>query len=217
MLKLSVTDRTAANNDVLRREGLMPAVFYGRKEKSTPIAIKVRDFSDIWKKAAESSVITLEHPKKSLSVLIQDVAVDPVRGTPLHADFYVVEADKALEVAVPLEFTGVSVAVKDLGGILLKALHELTIEALPKDLPHSIEVDISALKALDSQIHVSDIKLPAGVTAITDADEVVAAISVAQDEPEEPAPAFDPNAVELSVEKGKKEVEGEAADGEAAE
>jgi large subunit ribosomal protein L25 len=209
MLKLNATARTTPNNDILRSQGLMPAVFYGRKEKSTSIAIPEREFSSVWKKAGETSIISLESSGKTLSVLIHDVAVDPVKGTPVHADFYVIEADKALEIAVPLEFVGVSGAVKDLGGTLVKALHELMIEALPKDLPHSIEVDISALSTLDSQIHVSDIKLPAGVTSVVDADEVVAAISVAEEEPAEPV-VFDAAAIEMSVEKGKKEEEGEA-------
>lgn len=217
MLKLAATARKGSNNQNLRKEGFIPAVFYGRKEKSTPIALKEREFSSVWKKAGETSIVTLEAPGKTLTVLIHDVAVDPVRGTPIHADFYVVEADQALEVAVPLEFVGVSPAVKDLGGTLVKALHEVTVEALPANLPHSIEVDIASLSTLESQLHVSDIKLPSGVKMVTDADEVVAAIAVAKEEPVEPV-AFDANAIELSVEKGKKEEEGaEGEEGEAKE
>ncbi len=87
-------------------------------------------------------------------------------------------------------------------------LHELEIEALPKDLPHNLIVDISKLSALDSQILVKDISLPAGVVLLSGPEEVVAAISVAQEEPEEAAPAPSIADIELSVEKGKKEEEG---------
>jgi large subunit ribosomal protein L25 len=117
-------------------------------------------------------------------------------------------------VAVPLEFEGVSPAVKDLGGILTKVMHELELTCEPSDLPHAIHVDISALAALDSQIKVSDLQLPKSAELSVDADEVVAMISTAQEETEEAAP-MDLSAIETSVERGKKEEE--AAEGEAKE
>jgi large subunit ribosomal protein L25 len=87
-------------------------------------------------------------------------------------------------------------------------LHEVEIKALPNDLPHGIEVDISVLENADSQIHASDLKLPKGVTLVTEAEEVVASISVAQEETEEAAPV---DLASIEVEKkGKKEEETEA-------
>ncbi len=135
--------------------------------------------------------------------LIHDVDLHPVTGIPRHADFYVIEKGKKLQVNVQLEFTGVASAVKDLEGTLVKVLHELEIEAMPKDLPREVLVDISQLATLESQILAKDIPLPAGVTLITGADEVVAAISVKQEEKEEPVASIAD--IEVVGEKGKEE------------
>jgi large subunit ribosomal protein L25 len=126
----------------------------------------------------------------------------------IHADFYVPEKGKKVEVEVPLEFVGVSTAVKDLGGTLVKVMHEIEVEALPKDLPHSIKVDISKLIDVEAQILAGDLALPEGVSLITEAEEVVASIAVAEEEKEVAAPA-DLSQIELAEKKGKKEEEGE--------
>jgi large subunit ribosomal protein L25 len=94
---------------------------------------------------------------------------------------------------------------------LTKVMQELEIECEPKDLPQHISVDISKLIELDSQIHVSDLSLPASAKISADPDAVVAMISVAQDEPTEPAAPVDLSTIEISEERGKKEEEGEAA------
>ena len=101
-----------------------------------------------WKQAGESSVIHLTGKDIDHEVLIQDIDLDPVTDNVRHADFYVIEKGKKVTVRVPLEFTGVAPAVKDLGGILVKVIHELEIEAMPKDLPHNLSVDISKLALL---------------------------------------------------------------------
>lgn len=194
---------------ILRKQGFLPAVYYGHKQESTPVALKMGEFLKVWKDAGESSVVELVTPEGNLETLIYDVQLDPVTNQPVHADFYVPEAGKKVTVSVPIEFVGVSPAVKDLGGLLVKVLHELEIEVLPKDLPHAISVDISTLKTLDAQIMIKDLKLASSVTILANPEEVVAAISVAQEEPEE-APAQDISSIEVVGEKGKKEEEGEA-------
>lgn len=209
MLELEVKKRDAKENPVkLRKDGLVPAVYYGRKEKSTPISISQKVFLKIWKQAGESSIISLTGDAKDVQVLIQDVDRDPVTGLPIHADFYAIEKDKKLKVKIPIEFTGVSPAIKDLGGILVKVLHEIEVESLPKDLPHGVSVDIKALAELTSQILAKDIALPHGVELVTLPLEVVAAITVAKDEPEEPAAPIDLSTIEVEK-KGKEAKEGE--------
>ena len=121
------------------------------------------------------------------------------------------EKGKKIEVNIPLAFVGVSPAVKDLGGNLVKVMHEITIEASPENLPHEIEVDISALTTFDSVILAKDITLPKGVSLATEEDEVVASVSAPRgDEPEEPAVAPDLSAIEV-VKKGKKDEEADGA------
>lgn len=210
MLTLEVEMRKEGGLTAMRNAGKLPAVLYGRHEASTPIVIETKAFEKVFRSAGESSVITLSGLGEAKQALIHDVAVDPVSGVPLHADFYVIEKGQKVTVPVPLSFVGVSPAVKDLGGILVKVMHEIEIEVDPTELPHEIEVDISALVTLDSQILVSDLKFPASAEVQVDKDEVVALVSVAVDEPEEPV-AVDLSAIETSVERGKKEdEEGEA-------
>ncbi len=194
----------------LRASGLVPAVVYGAGEEPVHVTVKAVDLEKAWTEAGESTVVSLSGLDKAKDVLIQEVAVDPVYGTPIHADLYAVRSDVAVEVNVELVFAGVAPAEKDLGGTLIKVMHEIAVEALPKNLPHEIVVDISGLKTFDDQIHVRDIALPAGVTAVSEADEVVALVQEAQEETEESATPTDVSAVE--VEKKGKEEEGEAAE-----
>jgi large subunit ribosomal protein L25 len=209
MLSLSIEKRDSkANLNASRKAGKIPAVFYGRKAKSTPIWLTEKEFIKVWRKAGETSVIELKGTGMDHQALIHEIDADPVSDRIRHADFYVIEKDQKLEISVPLNYIGVSGAVKDLGGILVKVLHELKIEALPKDLPHSIDVDISALAAFDSKIHAKDIKLPAGVELKEKADATVAGVDQPREEKEEEAAPVDLSTIEVEK-KGKEPVEGE--------
>lgn len=205
-MKLAIQKRTE-DASVVRSTGSIPGVFYGPKVASTPISVNSGEFMKVWKQAGESSVITLSGVDEDHDALIHDISKDPVSDVVTHVDFYVIEKGKKVEVAIPLEFIGESAAVKTLGGSLIKVIHELEIEALPKDLPHSIEVDISSLVDFEAQIKVADIKLPAGVTARIDADEVVALVSAPKEEVEEESGPIDMASIGISEERGKKEEE----------
>ncbi len=207
-LKAELRDLKTAPADI-RKAGNVPAVFYGKKEASTPISIRQTDFLKTWKEAGESTVVTLQTADGSKESLIHDVSIDPVSGAPLHADFYVFEKGHKVEVALPIEFEGTSSAVKDLGGILVKVLHELKIEAMPKDLPHNITIDISPLAQFGDQILAGQIKLPNGVELKEKPEEVVATVSAPREEKEEVAAPVDLSSIEV-VEKGKKEEEAPA-------
>jgi large subunit ribosomal protein L25 len=161
-MELAVEKRDKTTNvKELRRTGKVPAVVYGRSEASTPITIDRKVFEKLFHEAGESTVITLKGLGAIKEALINEVALHPVSGAPLHVDFYAIEKGQMVTVSVPLEFEGVSPAVKDLGGVLVKVMHELEIECEPKDLPQHIIVDISKLKTFDDQILVKDLALPA--------------------------------------------------------
>jgi large subunit ribosomal protein L25 len=211
MLTLDAQKRDiSTNNDELRAEGKMPAVYYGKKTASTPISFLQKDFIKVWHKAGESGVVSIKTSEGTVDALIKDVDMDPVLDMPRHADFYVFEKGKKIEVSVPLDFDGVSPAVKDLGGILIKALHDLKIMSDPTSIPHEIKVDISTLADFDSVILAKDLKLPSGVELAEKEDEVVAAVGRAKEEVEETAPV-DLSSIEVEK-KGKKEEEGEPAE-----
>ncbi len=204
-MQLAVEKRdTAIKAAAIRKGGLMPAVVYGRSEESTPISVSRKDFEKLFKTAGSATVITLKGLGEEKDALIHEVSFHAVSGEPLHADFYAIEKGQTVTVSVPLEFDGVSPAVKDLGGILVKVIHEIEMEVLPKDLPNLIHVDISKLQTLDGKIFVSDLKLPSSAIISIPTDEVVAMIDTAKEEVEESAP-MDLSAIETSVERGKKE------------
>lgn len=210
-LKVEIRD-TKVKPDSIRKAGKIPAVFYGKKEASTPIAIGKTDFLKVWKEAGESSVISLITPEGAVESLIHEIDFDPITGTPRHADFYVFEKGHKVKVEVPLEFTGVSPAVKDLGGTLVKVMHALKIEAMPKDLPHNITIDISPLVSFESQILAKDIAIPEGVTLLEKPEEVVALVAAPREEKEEEEAApIDLSAIEVEK-KGKEETPETAAE-----
>jgi len=199
----------AVKVDALRKSGEIPAVFYGAGEATTSVSVSRIDFKKVWREAGESSAVKISMADKSIDALIHDVQTDPITDEPIHADFLAIDMNKKIKVNIQLEFEGVSPAVKSGLGNLVKVLHEVEVEALPKDLPHNLVVDISSLETLDNNITVADLKVPSGVTMITPETEVVASIVAQVEEKEEVAPV-DLSAIEVSVEKGKKEEEGEA-------
>ncbi len=207
-LKADIRD-TKTKPEEIRKTGRIPAVFYGKKEASTPISISKVDFLKVWNEAGESSVVKLDTPDGDKESLIQDVDLDPVTGIPRHADFYVFEKDHKVEVKLPIEFVGVSSAIKDLGGSLVKVLHEVKIEAMPKDLPHNLQIDIGSLIQFGDQILAKDIVLPQGVELKENPEEVVATVAAPREEKEEEAAPIDLSQIEVEK-KGKEETAEEA-------
>lgn len=203
-----------AKMGVLRKSGKIPAVFYGAGKETTSISISTVEFKKVWREAGESSAVKIGMTGGDVDVLIHEVQVDPVTDEPIHVDFLAIDMKKKIRVKIALVFEGVSPAVKSGLGNLVKVLHEVEVEALPAELPHSLIVDISKLATLDNNITVGDIKLPAGVVAITNAADVVASIVAQVEEKEEVAAPVDLTAIEVEK-KGKKEEEGAVADGAA--
>lgn len=211
MLTLAVEKREKVGKlDGVRALGLIPAVYYGPKEASTNASVSNIEFKKVWKKAGESSVIILkEKSGTEHEALIHEVDVHPLTGEPRHVDFYVIEKGKKIEVDVPIVFAGISPAVKDLGGILVKVHRELKIEAAPRDLPHEVTADITKLATLTDVIHAKDIVLPNGVELKLNPEEVVASIAEAKEEVVEAPEAIDMSTIEVEA-KGKEVKEGEA-------
>ena len=190
--------------NAIRKAGKIPAVFYGRKQTSTPITIEARDFEKAWKKAGEHSIITLQGAGEDVQALLHAVDKHPVAGTVRHADFYVFEKGQKLKIKIPIEFVGISPAVKDLGAVLVKVVHDLEIEAEPRDLP---------LKAFGDVITAKQISLPKGVSLVVNPDDVIASVYEPKEEVVEAAPV-DLSSIEV-MQKGKEPAVGEDAAPEA--
>ena len=207
MNKLTATMRSKTDKlGDIRKSGMVPAVVYGARVENTTISVSSVDFEKVLKAVGESSTLTLELKDKEVEVLIHEVQRDPIKGFPMHVDFLAIDVNKPVIVVVPIEFIGVAPAEKNSLGILVKTLHEIEVEALPKDLPHNIEVDLSSLENLDDQIRVEDIKAPANVTIKTDGEEVLAIIAPMTEEVAEETPSADLSSIEVEK-KGKKEEE----------
>ncbi len=198
-----------------RKEGKLPAVFYpskgragGSKKESTSIFIDQSEFGRAWKKAGESTVLDLEVDNKVIPVLIYKVDLNPLTSEPIHVDFYAVDMTKKVSTTVPFSFVGEAPAVK-LGGTLVEVMREIEVEAMPADLPHEIEVDVSVLENFESKITIGDLKIPEGVSVSAEKEDVIAFVEEAKEEEEEVLEEA-VSVADIEVEKkGKQEDESE--------
>lgn len=167
----------------LRTEGWLPAELYGKGKENLHVQVNAIEFEKLFRKAGESTIITLDiEGVGQKTVLVQDVQVNYLRSIADHIDFYEVNMSEKLTATVQLEFVGEPLAVKALGGTLVKVISEVEVECLPKDLPHSIEVNIESLKTFDDQIALQDIKLPSGVSLTAeDLEELVVKVQPPRD------------------------------------
>ncbi len=175
---------------VIRAAGRIPAVYYGRNRKNQPIAINYQNFKKIFGSAGENTIINLSIDGKESPVLVYDVQYNPVSDKISHVDFIHVDMDKEITTSVKVTFVGVSPAVKNMGGILDVHKHELKIKCLPKDLIHSVEVDISSIVDFHTTIHVKDVKVPNTIKILDNPDTtVVTAVHQKVEEETKPAEA----------------------------
>ena len=212
--KLVADKRTITGRKVkaLRREGILPANFYGRGVKSYALQLNYRDFSSVFEKTGESGLIDLVvgKAKTAWPVLVGDIQTDPVTDNILHVDFRQVDLTKKTIVSVPIELVGEVPAVEAGDGVLIQTLAEIEVEALPEELPDHIEADTSSLKKIDDAIRVSDLEVKSGITIKAGQEEVVAKVEPPTKE-EEPAPVEEPEVIgKEGQEEAKEEQPGEA-------
>jgi large subunit ribosomal protein L25 len=202
-------------NRRLRSRGMIPGVVYGTGKKAVPVAVSPREIGAILKSASgENTLFDLDLGGERRKVILKEFQREPLRGKLLHADFYEVALDKALQVKVPIELEGVPTGVKLQGGIVDFVTRELEVECLPADIPAKIAVDISHLE-LGKHLRVSDLKLGDRVSVLDEADLVIAHVVLPRAEVAAEAAApeavAEPTAAEPEViKKGKAEKEGEA-------
>ena len=162
------TEQGSGASRRLRRAGQTPGIIYGGTEGPVNIALDHNALYHALKKEAfHSSILDMKVDGKSQKVLLRDFQVHAYKQLVLHVDFQRVDPNQKLHVKVPLHFVNaeISPVVKLSGGVISHVLNELDVSCLPKDLPEFIEVDLSNM-AEGASFHVSDLKLPAGVTAV---------------------------------------------------
>jgi large subunit ribosomal protein L25 len=192
ILELSANPRTSSGTGAvnrMRKAGRIPAIIYGKKHANQSLELDTKAFSKILSQSASDNILVnlkITGEKAESLALVQEVQHDYLRGGILHVDFHAVAADEEIHASVPIVLQGVAVAEKK-GGVMEHIIHSLEVHCLPKDLPETLPLEVSSLEVGESK-HVSDLKLPEGVTTKISATLVVALLK----EPtviEEPTPA----------------------------
>lgn len=176
-IELNAKVRQKATPRKIRRSGYIPAVVYGHNIKTENLEVSSSDFQKIFRKAGESTIVQLKvEGGNDRSVVINEAQKNFLTGKIQHIDFYEVSMHEKMKATVPLEYVGVSKAVKENGGVLLQVLNDVEVECFPTDLPHSIQADISQLDDFNKSLHIKDLRVSDKVKIIADSEEVVAKV-----------------------------------------
>jgi len=189
-LELEVSKREVTGKKVrfLRREGIVPANIYGHGIDSTAINVDAKSLKHLLAHAGMTDLIFLKigDSKNPLRVLVREVQKNPLNDDLLHVDFYQVKMTQKIKVDVPLVFVGEAPVLKKVkNSSILHLIDSLHIEALPDDLPHSLEVDVSHLEETNQAIHIKDIPLDRGITLLSDPEQMAVKVIEARKEVEE--------------------------------
>lgn len=168
----------------IRREGLLPAVMYGRHYPSTAIVLPAHESSLVLPFLSSSAIVTIDLDGDIQAALIREKQKDYIRNALIHVDFQVVSMTEKLRATVRLDFVGTAPAVKDFNGVVVHNMSQVEVESLPQDMPERITVDISGLAQIGDALHVRDLKIAAGVEVLEDADAVVVVVSATKEEVE---------------------------------
>lgn len=189
----------------LRKEGFVPGIVYGPKEKPINIKVDKRIFEKIFYKVGEHTILNLsvENLKDDIRVLIKDYQIDPVDKHLSHVDFLMIADDRPVKTNIPIRIKGSAKGVK-VGGIQEQFITFVKIKALPKDLPHFFEIDVSDLDILES-VKIKEMDVPEGVTILNPPDQTIVGIVTTRTaktvEEEEEEAALEAEAAEAAAAK----------------
>ena len=190
----------------LRHEGKVPAILYGGHADARTLTLNHQKLLIMLNNERfYSTILNLKVGDQTQAAILKDVQRHPFKNAILHIDFQRVEENEKIRISIPLHFTGAAVSpgVKSQGGIVSHMRNEAEVTCLPKDLPEFIEVDISGL-SLNESIHLSQLKIPVGVTLVDLAKEDAAVVAIHSPRAEEPEPT-------AAVAAGAPAAEGAAA------
>ena len=203
---LQIQKRTTEGKKVktLRNQGITPIHLYGSEFDSASMQVKMSELINILDLAGFSSPITLNDGKNDIIAFAREVQRHPLTEQILHVDFQVVGKDDQVEVEVPINLTGESPAVKNLGGVLIKLMETIRVSSKVDSVPKSLELDISVIESLEQSILVGEIEVAEGVQIVSDETFAVARVIPPRIEVEE-------EAAEAEIAEGE-ESEGDESD-----
>ena len=168
----------------IRRNGMIPAILYGKSEAAVPLTVKKKDIFEILKsETGENTIFELSFDTETKNTMIKELQSDPVTDEILHADLIQIAMDEAIRVSVPVVPVGEAVGVKAEGGFVDFITREVEVECLPKDIPEHIEIDISELH-LNQSFKVEDLAAPEGVELLSDPNAILIVIEAPAKEEE---------------------------------
>jgi large subunit ribosomal protein L25 len=203
--------------EALRAAGFIPAELYGHGTENLHLSISAKDFGKVFKEAGENTVVNVVVDGKKHPTLIYNVQYHPILDTVVHADFYEVRMDEKIKTHIPVEFVGESPAVKEKSGIVVKAVQEIEVEALPGDLPHVIQVDLGVLTDIGVSFHVKDLPAMKGVEILLDKEATIVTVTAQMTVEEEAALAGPVDVSEVKVESEEEKAAREALKAEGGE
>jgi len=161
----------------LRKEGKIPAVFYGYGVGAVNLALNKKDILNILRSdSGENTIFKVTYDSEIKNAMIKDIQRDPVTDEVLHVDLVLIVMDKAMRVTVPITLVGEAIGVKSEGGFIDSMTREVEVECLPKDIPENIEMDIQNLH-LHQSLKVADIQMPERVKLVSDPEAIVVVIA----------------------------------------
>lgn len=184
-LRAQVRTIFGKQNRKLRLQGMLPAILYGKGKPTQSLEVKQKEFEKVFRQSGENTLINLQiEGGGERKVLIHDVAKHYLKNEPIHVDFYEVDLTRKIHAKIPLHFVGTAAAVKESGGVLVRNMAELSIEALPTDLPPFIEVNIESLKQFNDLVRVGDLRLPETIRVLSHPEEVLVTVQAPRTEEE---------------------------------
>ncbi|HEV2035035.1 MAG TPA: 50S ribosomal protein L25 [Candidatus Dormibacteraeota bacterium] len=161
----------------LHGEGKLAAVVYGHNTKATPLVLDRMEFQKVFIKSGRTHLVDLVvDGDRAEKVLVREIQTHPRRLGPIHVDLYQVSLEEKITVEVPVHLIGESAAVKRGDADILQPIHAVRVECLPTDIPEAFEVDLTPLEEIESELRISDLTVPKGVTVLVDPDELVVKI-----------------------------------------
>ncbi|MEI3604567.1 50S ribosomal protein L25/general stress protein Ctc [Pseudogracilibacillus sp. SE30717A] len=177
-------DFTRATTNQLRREGLIPAVVYGKEKETRTVSVDNLELLKTVRDEGRNAIISLDIENDSaVDVMLHEYQTDPVKGDVIHVDFYVVDMKEEMDVAVAIRLDGEAAGARE-GGVLQQPLFELQVRAKPRDIPEEIAVDVTDLGIGDS-ISVADLPVSDKYEFLDDAETTVAVVLAPDAEVEE--------------------------------
>ena len=197
-----------------RRDGMVPITVYGGGAETVAAVAPARDLAAILRsESGRNTIFTIDvEGAGSSEVMFHDRQIDPVKGRLIHADLTRLVKGQKIEVTVPLHLVGEPFGVKEKQGVLEQIIREIEIRCEPRQIPDSLDVDVSKLD-VHELLHVSDIAVGEGVEILTDPEQVIATVGIVKEEvaPVVPVEGEEPAEPEV-IGKGKKEEEGEESE-----